>query len=85
MTTITLTHPDDADPDRPTTAGNSSSFVTSIAELRAGARDGAEIYERYRRLSSMSNAELAELGLTRAEIYRAALLGHSGKAPKPPG
>ena len=76
MTAITLTHPDDADPDRPTTAGNGSSFVNSFSELCAGARDGQEIYERYRRLSRMSNAELAELGLIRADIYRAALLGH---------
>lgn len=78
MTTITLTHPDDADPDRPTNTGNG--LVTSFAEFRAGARDGREIYERYRKLSRMSNAELAELGLTRADIYRAALLG----CPRPP-
>ena len=83
MKTITLTHPDDADPDRPTNAGNRSSFVTSLSEFRAGARDGQEIYERYRKLSRMSNAELAELGLTRADIYRAALIGYPRRSSKP--
>ena len=75
MTTITLTHPDDTDSERPIAAGLGSSFVASFAEFCAGARDGRELHDRYRRLSRMSKAELAERGLTRADIYRAALLG----------
>ena len=70
MTTITLS-PDDTGSERPTT----SSFVSSFHEFCEGVRDGQAIEARYRKLSRMSKAELAEIGLTRAEIYRAALLG----------
>jgi hypothetical protein len=75
MTTITLPYPDDTDSDRPSAAGAGSSFVASFSEFCAGARDGKEIHDRYRKLSRMSPAELAERRLTRADIYRAALLG----------
>jgi hypothetical protein len=75
MTTITLTYPDDTDSERPSAPGAGSSFVSSFSEFCAGARDGKEIHDRYRKLSRLSQAELAELGLTRADIYRAALLG----------
>ena len=70
MTSITIS-PDDTDP-----AGVShSGFVTSFNDFCEGVREGREIEARYRKLSRMSKAELAELGLTRADIYRAALLG----------
>ena len=69
MTSITI--PDDTD--RPSIT--SSSFVTSFNEFCEGVREGNEIEARYRKLSRMSKAELAELGLTRADIYRASLLG----------
>ena len=75
MMTITLTHPDDLESDRPSPAGLGSTFVASFSEFCAGARDGQQIYDRYRKLSRMSKIELAERGLTRADIYRAALLG----------
>jgi hypothetical protein len=75
MTTITLTYPDDTDSDRPSAAGAGSSFVSSFSEFCAGARDGREVHDRYRKLSRMSQSELTKLGLTRADIYRAALLG----------
>jgi hypothetical protein len=74
MTTITLT-PDDTGSDHPTLTGLGSSFVASFNEFCAGARDGQEIEARYRKFSRMSKSELAEIGLTRADIYRAALLG----------
>ena len=52
-----------------------SAFFTEIAKLCAGIRDGREIEIRYKRLSLMSDGELAKLGLTRAEIPFAALSG----------
>jgi hypothetical protein len=53
----------------------STSLVASFTEFCAGARDGQEIHDRYRRYSRMSGPDLAEIGLSRTEIYRAALLG----------
>lgn len=70
MTTIALT-PDDTGSERPT----KSSFVSSFNDFCEGIREGQEIGARYRKLSRMSDADLAKLGLTRADIYRAALLG----------
>lgn len=43
-----------------------------------GVLEGREIAIRYDRLSAMSNAELAGLGLTRADIPRAAVTGVAG-------
>lgn len=46
-----------------------------FADLVAGARDGLAIEARYRALSRRSTPDLAKLGLTRADIARAALRG----------
>jgi uncharacterized protein YjiS (DUF1127 family) len=70
MTTITL-FPDDTGSERPAV----TTFVSSFNEFCEGIRDGQAIEARYRKLSRMSKSELAEIGLTRADIYRAALLG----------
>jgi len=43
-----------------------------------GVLEGREIASRYDRLSNLSNAELAGLGLTRADIPRAAVNGVTG-------
>lgn len=53
----------------------SRGFGAAFAELVAGARDGLEIEARYRALSRRSTPDLAKLGLTRADIARAALRG----------
>jgi hypothetical protein len=52
-----------------------SDFFTEFAKCCAGIRDGREIETRYKRLSLMSDRELAKLGLTRAEVPFAALTG----------
>jgi len=70
MTTITLA-PDDTGSERPTV----STFVSSFNEFCEGVREGQAIEARYRRLSRMTRSELADIGLTRADIHRAALLG----------
>jgi hypothetical protein len=41
----------------------------------AGIREGQTIAARYHRLSRMSRAELAQHGLTRGDVNRAALTG----------
>lgn len=74
MTTITLNgtaHPTQTS----AVEGIASRFVASFSEFCAGVRDGQEIEARYRTYSRMSRAELAELGMSRADVYRAALLG----------
>jgi hypothetical protein len=73
MTTLTLNTTDR--PTHHTVSGIASSLVASFSEFCAGARDGQAIEARYRRYSRMSQPDLAELGMSRAEIYRAALLG----------
>jgi hypothetical protein len=73
MTTITLTQT--ASPERDWSRRVSTSLVASFSEFCAGARDGQAIHDRYRTYSRMSGPDLAEIGLSRAEIYRAALLG----------
>ena len=50
-------------------------LVVHLFEFREGARDGQEIQARYQTYSRMSKAELAEFGMTRSDIYRAALIG----------
>ena len=71
MTTITIT--------ANTAVGSHPNHLTTItdffAELGAGMRDGNAIETRYRALSRMTRSELAALGLTRADIARAALAG----------
>ena len=73
MTTITL------NPTAPTSntslGGFATSLVASFSEFCAGVRDGREIHDRYRAYSRMSGPDLAEIGISRAEVYRAALLG----------
>ena len=51
------------------------SVVSFMAELRAGAREGREIENRYYALSRLSATDLAKVGLTRWDIGRAALKG----------
>ena len=47
------------------------------ADFCAGAREGREIEARYDALSRLSTADLARLGLTRADIAQAAVTGRS--------
>jgi hypothetical protein len=69
MTTITLKSTEHQ------TSHTVASLVASFSEFCAGIRDGKEIEVRYRTYARMSQPDLAELGLNRADIYRAALLG----------
>jgi hypothetical protein len=50
-----------------------SAVVAAFADFRAGAREGREIEARYDALARKSASELAQLGLTRDDIARAAL------------
>jgi hypothetical protein len=50
-------------------------LVTAVFE---GIMEGREIATRYERLSRLSNAELARLGLTRQDIPSAAVNGLKG-------
>lgn len=52
-----------------------SGFFGFMAALGAGIREGSEIETRYRALARMTPSELAAIGLTRADIGRAALAG----------
>lgn len=70
MTTISLNRTA-ASPD----TGFVSTLVTSFSEFCAGIRDGQDIEARYRTYSRMSGPDLAKLGMNRADIYRAALVG----------
>jgi hypothetical protein len=72
MTTITF-HP--ASNAAARDAGIVNALVTSFAEFCAGVRDGQEIEARYRAYSRMSGPDLAAIGLSRNDIYRAALVG----------
>ena len=47
-------------------------------DIYAGIMEGRDIAYRYERLSRLSNAELARLGLTRQDIPRAAVNGIAG-------
>ena len=71
MTAITFT--------AKTTTARCNSFlsaaVAACANFRAGAREGREIEARYDALARKSSSELAQLGLTRSDIGRAALTG----------
>jgi len=52
-----------------------AAVVGFCAEFCAGARHGREIEARYHALSQRSTPDLARLGLTRADMARAALTG----------
>ena len=73
MTTITLKSTEHQTGQ--TVASLATSLVASFSEFCAGIRDGREIEVRYRTYARMSQPDLAELGMSRADIYRAALLG----------
>jgi uncharacterized protein YjiS (DUF1127 family) len=55
-----------------------SKFFRSIALVIDGVLEARTIATRYDRLSRMSNAELARLGLTRQDIPSAAVNGVAG-------
>jgi hypothetical protein len=44
-------------------------------QFRSGIREGQNIARRYDRLSRMTESELAQHGLTRRDVNRAALMG----------
>jgi hypothetical protein len=53
--------------------------VTRLAvDVFEGIMEGREIATRYERLSRLTNAELARLGLTRQDITRVAVNGRAG-------
>jgi hypothetical protein len=52
-----------------------SSFVEFCTALFEGIVEAREIHARYDRLSSLSNAELAHVGLTRQDIASVAVNG----------
>jgi len=52
-----------------------SAVIGACADFCAGARQGRDIEARYHALSRRSTPDLARLGLTRADIARAALTG----------
>jgi len=55
-----------------------SAVVAACANFCAGAREGRVIEARYDALARKSTSELAQLGLTRPDIARAALTGPHG-------
>lgn len=56
-------------------AGFVNALVSAFTEFCAGLRDGQEIEARYRAYSRISGPDLAAIGMSRSDIYRAALLG----------
>ncbi len=74
MTAITFTA-QTATTQTATTRFNSffSAVNAACANFCAGAREGRELAARYNALSRKSTSELAQLGLTRPDIARAAL------------
>jgi hypothetical protein len=52
-----------------------SAFTSHLVELCVGAREGREMEMRYDALSRKSDGDLAAIGLTRADVTRAALTG----------
>ena len=69
MNTLTLPFPSGRGTRR---TGGILRFLSGLAD---GIRDGLALADRYDRLSRMSDAELARLGLNRVEVPRAALVG----------
>jgi hypothetical protein len=57
-------------------------FLNALAQLArdiiAGRRDGLALQDRYEALSRLSNRELTQRGLTRADIPRLALIESYG-------
>ena len=53
-------------------------LVRLAVDVFEGIMEGRDIAYRYERLSRLSNAELARLGLTRQDIPRAAVNGLAG-------
>lgn len=70
MTTTTLP--------RVPTASIGTRVVELAMDVLEGIDEGRKIAYRYERLSRLSNAELARLGLTRYDIPRAAVNGVAG-------
>jgi hypothetical protein len=56
-------------------AGTVNTLVSSFNEFCEGVREGREIETRYRAFARMSGPDLAKLGMTRSDIYRASLTG----------
>jgi uncharacterized protein YjiS (DUF1127 family) len=63
MTTLTL-------PNRPRATPRLRALWHAVVEHFAGIRDGLAMAEHYKALSRLSEAELAQRGLTRADIPR---------------
>ncbi|MEA2876437.1 MAG: hypothetical protein QOF14_1633 [Hyphomicrobiales bacterium] len=68
MTTVTL-------PLAPSAAYGLTRLAVDVFE---GVMEGREIATRYERLSRLTNAELARLGLARQDIPRVAVNGRAG-------
>ena len=68
MNTLTLPFPSGRGTGR-------TGILRFLSGLVDGIRDGLTLAARYDRLSRMSDADLARLGLSRVEVPRAALLG----------
>lgn len=56
----------------------SSRLLGLVTDIFAGIMEGREISRRYDLLARMTNTELAQLGLTRQDIPRAAVDGIAG-------
>jgi hypothetical protein len=61
-----------------TPASRPSGLFQYLADIFEGVNEGRVFAARYDRLSRMTGSELAKLGLTRADIPRAAVLGVRG-------
>jgi len=64
MSTLTVRHPE---------SGWLHSALRAIENTVIGIAEGHEIYAQYRKLSRLSNAELARRGLTREQVPQAAV------------
>ena len=71
MTTATL-------PRLAATPAQPNRLVRLAVDVFEGVMEGRDIAYRYERLSRLSNADLARLGLTRQDIPRAAVNGIAG-------
>ena len=74
MTTITYNTQADASPRKASVFAVIACFFEDIAH---GAREGREIEARYHELRRKTPSELTRLGLTSADITRAALTGRT--------
>ena len=63
---------------RISTVSAGARIVELAVDVLEGIDEGRKIAYRYERLARLSNAELAQLGLTRYDIPRAALNGVTG-------